>query len=211
MPSVALIRSARFEVDGAFVLGECLSRGHSEPDERYSLDISRGPFSTESDFYNSLIDAFAQHAEFLRLGHHCFVSPVSSREDYKDDDEHRAACDLWNDFVTVGQKIESAGNRLDYIFVSDNVRDLVDKRTSSHPQVTLPEPFPLYHPDLSVDNIFVDDDLNITCIIVLAFCSSVPLLVLLTPPGLPQSGYALGEDLIVAFKKKKKAMRIRLQ
>lgn len=189
-----------FEMNGAFTLGECLSRGHNLH-ERHSLDdIYRGPFATESDFYKSLIAAFAQHAKILPLGHHCFVAPIPSREDYMSDAEYYAACDLWNDFVTVGAKIDSAANRLDYILISDALQDLIHRHSSASPEVTLSEPFPLCHPDLSASNIFVDDDFNITSIIDWAFCSSVPLPALLSPPGLPQSRYALGKDLIDAFK-----------
>ncbi|MCJ1346678.1 hypothetical protein MMC31_004896 [Peltigera leucophlebia] len=45
--------------------------------------------------------------------------------------------------------------------------------------------FPIRHPDLSVNNIFVDDDYNITCIIDWTFASSVPMAELLTTPGMP--------------------------
>lgn len=94
-------------------MGECLSRGLNLR-ERYSLDdILRRPLTTESEFYKSLIAAFAQHAEILSVGHHCFVAPIPSREDYESDSEYHAACGLWNDFVTVGAKIDSAANRLD--------------------------------------------------------------------------------------------------
>lgn len=59
--------------------------------------------------------------------------------------------------------------------------------------------FPLHHPDLNVNNIFVDDNCNITCIIDWAFCSSVPLPVLFMTPGLPQSRDQLETPLISAF------------
>jgi hypothetical protein len=50
-------------------------------------------------------------------------------------------------------------------------------KTSSSPQ---------YHPDFSTNNVFVDDDLNVACIIDWACTASVPKSMLLCP-GLPHS------------------------
>lgn len=104
--------------------------------------------------------------------------------------------DLWNDFVTVGCKIDSSDNRLDYIIVSGGLRDIT-RRLELHP--LNPGSFPLCHADLSVNNIYVDDDYNITCIIDWAFSSSVPENMLLTPPGLPQSRDELSPELQKSF------------
>lgn len=90
---------------------------------------------------------------------------IPSCKDYEAETEYHAACGLWNDFVTVGAKIDSAENRLDYILISDILRGIIDRRTKDCPKVTLSEPFPLQHPDLSASNIFVDDDFNITSVI----------------------------------------------
>jgi hypothetical protein len=46
--------------------------------------------------------------------------------------------------------------------------------------------YPLGHPDLHLGNIFVDDDLNITCIVDWGSASTVPLPELLSAPGLRQ-------------------------
>lgn len=66
-----------------------------------------------------------------------------------------AACDLWNDSVTKGCKIDSAANRLDYIIAGEILRDLIPRLHS------VPKPnrsFSLRHADLSVvNNIYVDD------------------------------------------------------
>ena len=72
---------------------------------------------------------------------------------------------------------------MDYIIAGDALRDIV-RRLESPP--VNPGSFPLCHADLSVNNIYVDDDYNITCIIDWAFASSVPKSMLLAPPGLPQ-------------------------
>ncbi|KAJ5373057.1 Aminoglycoside phosphotransferase [Penicillium concentricum] len=189
-----------FEENNNIEIGECMSRGHILH-ERYSLDeLPRGPFTTESEFYNSLRGAMTQHAECLRLTPHCFIAPIPSREDYENDAAHRDASDLWNGFVAIGDKLDSAENRLDYILAADALQDLIVQRTSGYLTHTLPNPFPLHHPDLSVNDIFVDDDFNITSIIDWSFCSSVPLAILLAPPGLPQSRDSLSKDLIKVFR-----------
>lgn len=103
--------------------------------------------------------------------------------------------DQWNDFVTIGRKIDSAENRLDYMIAGDILRDIV--RNFNLP-VIKPGTFPLCHPDLSV-NIFVDDDYNISCIIDWAFSSSIPESMLLAPPGLPQYCDELTSDFQMPF------------
>jgi hypothetical protein len=67
--------------DEFFEIRECLSRGHMLH-RRYSLEIPRGPFTSEAKFYNSLVSAFLEYAEILQLSYHCFVAPVPSRDDY---------------------------------------------------------------------------------------------------------------------------------
>ncbi|KAJ5593846.1 Aminoglycoside phosphotransferase [Penicillium hispanicum] len=102
-----------FEENGNFELRECLSRGHLLH-ERYSLhEIPRGPFATESEFYQSLITAMVHHAESLPLTPHCFIAPVPAREDYENATIFKDVSNLWNGFVAVGDKTDSAENRLD--------------------------------------------------------------------------------------------------
>lgn len=84
-----------FEEQGTFKVKECLSRGHILH-ERYSLeDIPRGPFPSEEPFYYSLIAAFTEHAEILRLSHHCFIAPTPNRGEYQSDHEYHEACERW--------------------------------------------------------------------------------------------------------------------
>ncbi|KAI3072245.1 hypothetical protein CBS147353_6154 [Aspergillus niger] len=184
-----------FEEDGAFKIKGCLWRCYMLH-ERFLIEGQRGPFATDAEFYDSLVSTFLEQAECLRLSHHCFVAPVPSREDYDSDKQHRQAVDLWNDFVTVGGKIDSADNRLDYIVAGNALRDIVHKL--EHPTVHQGT-FPLCHADLSVNNIYVDDDYNITCIIDWVFTSSVPDSMLLVPPGLPQYGDKISPELHAAF------------
>ena len=58
---------------------------------------------------------------------------------------------------------------------------------------------PLFHPDLSCQNIFVDDELNISCIIDWAFALSVPQSMLLVCPGLPHPRDRIQPSLINPF------------
>ncbi|PYI11874.1 RNase H domain-containing protein [Aspergillus sclerotiicarbonarius CBS 121057] len=187
-----------FEQDGIFRVDECLSRGHILHD-RYSLeDVPRGPFTSEVQFFDSLIAALNQHAEVLPLSHHCFVAPIPPRGDYESIEQYHRACDLWNDFVTVGNKIDSSDNRLDYIVAANALQEFISTWRSRLPQSDS-QSFPLYHPDLSVNNIYVDDDYNITCIIDWAFSSTVPEAMAPSPPALPQSRNELDQSLAVAF------------
>ena len=189
-----------FEKNGTFVVGECLSRAHILH-QRHSLEeVARGPFANEREFYNSLISAFTIHAETLPMTHHCFAAPLPSPSDFETYEDYGKACDLWNDFVAVGAKIDTATNRLDYIIAGDALHDLINLKIQTWPEITLASPFALHHPDLSVNNIFVDDDYNITGIIDWSFSTTAPLSWLLTPPGLPQSRNPLEADLLLAFR-----------
>jgi hypothetical protein len=94
-----------------------------------------------------------------------------------------------------GKKIDSADNRLDYMIAADALRDIVPKLEFP----TVIPTFPLFHPDLSVNNIFVDNDYNITCVIDWTFASSVPESMLLAHPGLPQHRNELDPELFAPF------------
>lgn len=194
------VRSDRLTLWGTGNLpsGRMPLRGHILH-ERYSLeDVPRGPFTSETQFYESLVKAFLQHAEILPLSHPCFI--VLIPWDYQSDTQYRGACDLWNDFVTVGGKIDSSDNRLDFISAGNTLQRIIQQWRLMLPKTT-PGSFPLCHADLSVNNIYVEDNYNITCIIDWAFSSSVPEAMLLTPPGLPQSRNELSQDLIFAFRR----------
>ena len=184
-----------FEENGSFVIKECLSRGHMLHG-RYALEVPRGPFTSASEFYDSLISAFLEHSEILQLSHHCFVAPVPSHDDYPSSTQFKSAVNLWNDFVTIGRKTDSSDNRLDYIIAGDALRDIV--RRIQLPAVNR-DTFPMCHADLSVNNIYVDDEYNITCIIDWAFASSIPESMLLATPGLPQYGDEISSELRASF------------
>lgn len=188
-----------FHQDGSFTIGECLSRADILY-QRHSLDvINRGPFGRTTEFYDSLISAFIEHVETLPITAHCFIAPMPSRSDFESPNQYRDACVLQNDFLSVGQKLDYVDNRVDYVIAGQIVQDLLGQWRQDHPDISLSKSFPLHHPDLSINNIFVDDDYRITCIIDWAFCTTVPLEVLLAPPGLPQSRDQLDESLIKVF------------
>ncbi len=84
-------------------------------------------------------------------------------------------------------KINSSDNRTDYVIARDVLLEMITRWTNNVSKFLLDDRkhrFSIYYPDFSVDNIFVDEGFNITCIIDWAFCSSMPLSILLTAPGL---------------------------
>ncbi|CAG8113721.1 unnamed protein product [Penicillium nalgiovense] len=167
-------------------------------DEFDGTDITRGPFSEAKAFYMASIDAFLAHSAELPMEHHLFHAPVPIVQEYDSFEEYRLATDRWNDYATVGSKIESRKNRLDYTLVNISLRDTVGFFSEKDTQTSC-DGFPLYHPDISTQNIFVDEDLNITCIIDWAFASPVPPAMLLVCPGLPQPRDGIHCSLLGAF------------
>ncbi|KAJ5644607.1 hypothetical protein N7507_010618 [Penicillium longicatenatum] len=57
----------------------------------FHLDIRRGHFASEAEFYDSVVEAFSQHAELLPLKTHCFMAPVPMRKDFNREGQHRYA------------------------------------------------------------------------------------------------------------------------
>ena len=191
-----------FEENGSFRIKSCLSRGLLM-NERNSLeDLHRGPFFSENEYYDVLISAFLQQAKCLPLSHHCFFAPIPAQSEYGDSSEYQRAASRWSDFVTLGSKIDGSDNRSDYIIAGDALSDMLSRWAHNTSKLHVDDRrdrFPIHHPDLSVNNIFVDDEYNITCVIDWMFCSSVPLSVLLTPPGLPQSRNEVEPSLLSMF------------
>lgn len=173
-----------FEGVEGYYIDECLSPGHVLQDRDTIEDISRGPFHNETDYYSSLATALHLHAEQLPMGYHVLRAPVPVPEDYSNFAKYYTATDSWNDFVTLGGKVDSSMNRLQYCLASQLLRDSVIP-SMVLPVSQLAPGFPLHHHDISLQNLFVDDDLNITCVIDWAFSSTVPPAQLLATPGLP--------------------------
>lgn len=175
-----------FAENGVYTTGNCLFpclllQGRDGFDED---EIPRGPFTTSAAFYAALIRAFFAHVKELPMEHHLFRGPVPVPQEYESYEDYKIATDRWNDYVAVGSKTENTRNRLEYALVGISLTDWVPLLAENDSQFKGAD-FPLYHPDLSNQNIFVDDDFNITCIIDWAFASSVPPSMLLVCPGLP--------------------------
>ena len=163
-----------------FRRNQCLAHVHILH-RRYDLEIPRGPFTCQTKLSDSLVSAFLEHVESLQLLNHCFAAPFPSRDEYQSNLQYRSAVVLWNDFVTIGCKIDTSENRLDYIIAANALRDLVRKLELS---AVNPETFPLCHANLSANNIYVHDKYNITRIIHWTFVSSIPESKLLVSPSL---------------------------
>ncbi|QSS65103.1 hypothetical protein I7I51_05944 [Histoplasma capsulatum] len=191
-----------FEEEGCFSVKTCLSPGLLLQDRHTLQEFFRGPFCSEKDYYKSLLSAFLQHIQFLTLEHHAFFAPVPVPAEYNSYDSYLSATDKWNDFVTLGSKIDSSKNRLDYFIAGQFLESMIPSFTteSDATMSSFEAGYPLHHPDLSVNNIFVDEDYNITCIIDWAFSSSVPIAMLLATPGLPHPRDEIEPALDSAFR-----------
>jgi hypothetical protein len=191
-----------FEEDGEYRVKECLSPAliwH----RRDSLgdDVARGPFQHDHDYYESLLSAALLHVKELPLEQHAFFAPIPELKEFKTFLSQRSAVSRWNDFVTVGSKIDSSKNRLDYCIAGHFLRKTIPS-ISRESSATLGDMdgYPLGHPDLSTSNIFVDDDFNITCIIDWAFSSTVPISTLLMTPSLPHPKDEVDTTLVPSFR-----------
>ncbi|TVY40200.1 hypothetical protein LOCC1_G006692 [Lachnellula occidentalis] len=191
-----------FEEDGEYRIKKCLSPAlvwH----ERDSLDdVPRGPFQHTHDYYESQLSAFLLHVKELPLDTHAFFAPIPELGEFETVLSYRSAVDRWNDFVTVGSKIDSSKNRLDYCVAGHFLRQMIPLITQQ-PFVTsgdFEDGYPLSHPDISTSNIFVDSDFNITCVIDWAFSSTVPISTLLVTPSLPHPRDEVDTTLVPTFR-----------
>ena len=157
-------------------------------------EIARGPFNNDKDYYDSVLSALRYHAEQLPLSHHLFLAPVPKAKDFETLSDYRSATQLWNDFTTVGLKIDSSKNRLDYIAMAHLMRNIIPSIS------TCQQKYYLKPPDLSMSNIFIDDDFNITCIIDWTSCFTVPLPTLLITPSLPHPRDDVDPEMASIFK-----------
>ncbi|KAL6905108.1 hypothetical protein GGI43DRAFT_421339 [Trichoderma evansii] len=180
--------------NGGYDIGECLSPSLAWQ-ERDSLDLNRGPFHQEQDYLVSLISAFTSHARELPLTPHMFYAPVPDDLHYKTIDSHRIATQRWNEFASIGQKIDHSKNRIFYCIVGQFLLEMIPYLSSG-----LESSFTLSHPDLHVGNLYVDDDLNITCIIDWSSASTGPISELLMTPGLGDSARPPSDSLTAAFR-----------
>ena len=188
MAQLSLLRfptiGSLFEQDaGEYVIEECLSPGYVLHGRDELDGIERGPFSEDREHFSSLVSAFRSQAEDLPMGYHILLAPTPAPQEYRSFAEFYTAQTLWNDYAAVGDKTESSSNRLAYCIAASYLQEQV----VPYPGVSRSNQggFPLYHHDLSTQNIFVDEHFNITCIIDWAFASTVPHAQLYATPGLP--------------------------
>jgi serine/threonine protein kinase len=163
-------------------------------------EISRGPFQHEHDYLESLLSAFTLHVKELPLEQHAFFAPIPELKNFKTYLSYQAAVDRWNDFVTVGSKIDSSTNRLDYCIAGHFLREMIPAISQQLFETLGLHGYPICHPDLSSSNTLVDKDFNITCIIDWEFSSTVPISTLLMTPNLPHPRDEIDTTLVRAFR-----------
>lgn len=102
----------------------------------------------------------------------------------------------------MGTKTDSEKTRLDYTNVSQLLLEMIGPslaREANAPS-RLDVKFPLHHPRICINNIFIDDNCEITCIIDWAFSSTVPFSTLPVTPGMPHSWNEPDLEMDTAFK-----------
>jgi hypothetical protein len=186
---------------GGYTIDECLSPSLTWQGRDSLEGIDRGPYDNESAYLDALISAYTSHARELPMTPHAFFAPLPEVDEYASWASYRAAAARWNDFVAVGEKIDHSKNRLAYCIAGDLMREMMPRVRQSRKTPPAGNGFPLSHPDLHVGNIFVDDNLNITCIIDWGSAASVPLTELLAAPGLLHRRSPAEQDpLVGAFR-----------
>ncbi|KAF9770263.1 hypothetical protein IL306_012213 [Fusarium sp. DS 682] len=180
--------------EGGHAIGECLSPSLTWQ-ERDSLELNRGPFNEEREYFESVISAFTLHAQELSLTPHTFFAPVPDSVDYKNFSNYQKASRRWNDFVAIGQKIEYSKNIFFYCIVGQLLSEMIPHLTSS-----ATKSFTLSHPDLHLGNVYVDKDFNITCIIDWSSTSTGPISELLAAPSLGTSAAPPSTSLTKAYR-----------
>ncbi|KAI0395605.1 kinase-like domain-containing protein [Xylariaceae sp. FL0594] len=175
-------------------VGECLSPCLAWQ-SRDEVELERGPFSNEPDYLCAQISAFTTHVEELNLHPHLFIAPDPYRRDYETAESSDAASRRWYDFVVVGEKIRHSNNTLQYCMAGQFMCDMIP-----HLACDTDDGFVLSHPDLHLGNIFVDDELNITCIIDWSSTTTGPLTELLATPALGGLRDSPSKSLVAAFR-----------
>lgn len=181
--------------DGSFSVRECLSPALTwQSRDTLETKIDRGPFSQEDFYFRSLIAAFVSHAEELPLSPYLFFSPLPKPGDYLTWDSYKAAVDRRSDFIAIGDKLEGSKNRLDYSIAGQMLEEMVPRLLSQSTDFTIS------HPDLHVGNVFVDEELNVTCIIDWASATTGPVTELLATPGLAGASKPPSPSLTASFR-----------
>ncbi len=88
---------------------------------------------------------------------------------------------MWNDLFTSRTKNDPKRNRLDYFIADKVIQSYISSLSKIQSSLERKECFPLYHPDLndlSVNDILIGIDFDITCVIEcsVSFCVRFSLL-----------------------------------
>ena len=189
------------EEKGCYTVNACLFSGHLLHHRNIIRGVYRGPFHLEQDYYESLFTIFRLHIQHFSMEHHVFFASVPLPQEYRNYASYLSATDRWNDFITIGFKVDSGKNRLHYFIASQFLERMIPYLSDHGAQKNdFEKRFSIRHSDLSINNIFVDDDCNITCIIDWAFASSVPISEFFITSGLSHSKDRLDSELVDAFK-----------
>lgn len=180
--------------EGNYSIGECLSPSLLWQMRDTLQNIDRGPFRKECQYFNSIISAFVAHSKELPLTPHSFFAPVPDPLEYSHWAQYRKATERWRTFCSMDDRVEGSSNRLSYCLAGKFLYEMVPSLAS------LDKRFVLFHPDLHLGNIFVDDDFNVTCIIDWASATTGPITELLVTPGFGGSVWPPTNSLNSAFR-----------
>ncbi|KIL95592.1 hypothetical protein FAVG1_00329 [Fusarium avenaceum] len=180
--------------DGGFSVGECLSPVLTwQSRDSIEAEIDRGPFPQEVDYFQSLISIFESHTEELPLTPYLFFT-TAKPDDYLTWDSYKIAVDRRGDFTFIDNKLEGSNNRLDYCIAGQIMKEMVPLLLSQS------NDFMISHPDLHIGNLFVDEELNITCIIDWGSTTTGPVTELLMTPWLAGPSNPPSPSLVASFR-----------
>ncbi|CAH0016910.1 unnamed protein product [Clonostachys rhizophaga] len=185
---------------GYYSIEQCLAPGLTWGGRDSLGRIARGPFDTEGEYLDALVTAYSLHTKKLDMGSRSFFAPVPDPVEYDSYDKYRDASLRWSDYIGLDKKAEQGSNRLQFCIAAQLVRDMIPRMTRQRSWEEN-EGFPLAHPDLNFDNVFVDDKLNISCIVNWGGACSAPVPDALVTPG-PRdiAPYTMDPRLVIAFR-----------
>ncbi len=182
------------ERDGMYFVGKCLAPAFIFHDRERLLDIPCGPFNSDKEYYDALLFVYLRHVEKLPLYGNVFFDPKPCEKDFQDWDAFLSTFEEWS--LRTPDEEESLQNLLDYHTAGHFMRQMIPSLEST----SSPPGFSLYHHDLSTGNLFVNDELEISCIIDWAYASTVPTTTANSTPGLPHPRDGTEPYLEMAFR-----------
>ena len=80
------------ESDGEYSVGECLAPPFIFHDREFLGNINRGPFNSDKEYYDALLDVYARHLEELPLSSNVFFSgPKPKQRDFAKWEDYTSA------------------------------------------------------------------------------------------------------------------------